>query len=146
MRVFNIRDAVEDHVEGFGGALKALHVVQDPDFLCGMRTVGPGTRIPRPNGPPSPYRHMLFTVKGSGTVSNGEYYEKVTAGTFVLFEAGERPAYQTYDEELVVLEVAWSPSRAKTQAMPQVPQTIMQRVAAGNPAPAPRSAGVYHEV
>lgn len=140
MRIFGPRETVEHFVEGVQGALRTLNVVDSEDLICGLRSLEPHSKAPKLNEAPSAHHHLVYAIRGTGTVSNGEYYEKVNPGSFALFEHGERPYYQTGDAELVVLEVAWKPATRRIAPVP-VPSAAPAalRSAAATPA-------VYDEI
>lgn len=96
-------------VEGVKGTLTALDVTNDETFGCGIRVIPPNSKVPKPGTPYAKGRRILFVMRGSGTVTNGEYYEKVAAGKFVQLEDGEHPTFMTQEDELVVLEIRWNP-------------------------------------
>lgn len=109
MRTLDYQQLEQRVVEGVKGTLTALDVTNDETFGCGIRSVPPNSKVPKPGSPYARGRRVLFVLRGSGTVSNGEYYEKVTAGKFIQLDDGEHPTFMTQDDELVVLEVRWNP-------------------------------------
>jgi quercetin dioxygenase-like cupin family protein len=130
MRILTTKDAVEAQPNPAQGVARALHLLDEDDLTCALRTIAAGTNsltAPRNKGT---HRHLVYVVKGAATISNSEYYEKITAGQFVLFEPGEAPQYQTGGEELTVLEISWTDASAvaprDAKAVGAVPE---QRVA-----------------
>lgn len=107
MRAVDYREMDQRTVEGIKGNLTAVDVVSDEAFGVGLRVIPPNSKVPKPGLPYAPGKRVLFVLRGTGTVSNGEYYEKIGAGKFVLMDEGERPNYATQDEELVVLEMRY---------------------------------------
>lgn len=105
MRVLEYGDLEQRVVEGIKGNLTALDVVGEPAFGVGIRVIPPHSKVPKPGLPHARGRRILFTLRGSGTLSNGEYYEKLVAGKFAVLDDGEFPGFMTQDDELVVLEI-----------------------------------------
>lgn len=105
MRVLDYSNLEHRVVEGIKGQLTALDVVGEPAFGVGIRVVPPHAKVPKPGLPHAPGRRVVFAMRGTGTISNGEYYEKLIPGKFVLLEDGEVPSFMTQEEELVVLEI-----------------------------------------
>jgi len=108
MRILDYSDLEQRVVEGIKGKMTALDVVGDEGFGVGVRVVPPNSKVPKPGLPYAKGRRILFALRGSGTISNGEYYEKVVAGKFVTLDEGENPSFTTIEEELVVLEVRYN--------------------------------------
>ena len=105
MRVLEYSNLDQRLVEGVKGTLTAMDVVSEDAFGVGLRVIPSNSKVPKPGTPYAKGRRVLFVLRGSGTLSNGEYYERITAGKFVLLDENERPAYSTQDEELAVLEI-----------------------------------------
>lgn len=105
MRILDYTDLEQRVIEGVKGNLTALDVVGDESFGVGLRVVPPHAKVPKPGTPFARGRRILFALRGTGTISNGEYYEKLIAGKFVVMEDGEVPNFATQEEELVVLEI-----------------------------------------
>lgn len=108
MRILDYTDLEQRVVEGIKGKMTALDLVGDEAFGVGLRVVPPNSKVPKPGLGYARGRRILFALRGSGTVSNGEYYEKVVAGKFVTLDAGENPSFTTLDDELVVLEIRYN--------------------------------------
>ena len=109
MRVVDYNAMEQRLVEGIKGSLTALDVVGDESFGVGLRIVPAHSKVPKPSTPFARGRRVLFVLRGSGTISNGEYYEKLTAGKFVVLDEAEHPHFATQDEELMVLEARYDP-------------------------------------
>lgn len=109
MRVLEYTDLEQRVVEGIKGTLTALDVVGDESFGVGLRIVPPNAKVPKPGLSYAKGRRVLFTLRGSGTVTNGEYYEKLAPGKFVVLDDGEHPSFMTNDEEMVILEIRHDP-------------------------------------
>lgn len=105
MRVLDHTELDSRAIEGIKGTLTALDVTSDEAFGVGLRIVPANAKVPKPGIPYARGRRVLFVLRGQGTISNGEYYEKIMAGRFVTLDEGEKPSFQTQDEELVLLEV-----------------------------------------
>jgi len=108
MRILDYTDLEQRVVEGIKGKMTVLDVVGEEALGVGLRVVPPNSKVPKPGVPFAKGRRILFALRGSGTVSNGEYYEKVVAGKFVTLEEGETPSFTTVEDELVVLEVRYN--------------------------------------
>lgn len=108
MRILDYTELEQRVVEGVKGKMTALDVAGDEGFGVGLRVVPPNSKVPKPGLPYAKGRRILFALRGQGTVSNGEYYEKVVAGKFVTLEDGENPSFTTQEEELVVLEIRYN--------------------------------------
>lgn len=110
MQILDYHDLEERVVEGLRGALRALDVANEEAFGVGLRVVPPNAKVPKPGTPYAKGRRILFVLRGTGTITNGEYYEKIGAGKFVTLEDGEHPSFMTQEDELVVLEVRYDAS------------------------------------
>lgn len=108
MRILDYTDLEQRAIEGLKGKMTALDVVSEEALGVGLRVVPPNSKVPKPGVPYAKGRRILFALRGSGTVSNGEYYEKVVAGKFVTLDAGEVPNFTTGDEELVMIEIRYN--------------------------------------
>lgn len=141
MRIFTSYDKMAEDVDGSEGAMQALDFVSEEDLQCGLRTIRPDSN-PKVVPNEGTLRRLVFVLKGSATITNGEYYEKITPGTFVLFEPGEKPFYKTAEDELQVLEVAWAP-----EMEPQVAdEPAVERRLAPKTVTQPTGSGVYMEI
>lgn len=142
MRIFTSYDKMAEDVDGSEGAMKALDFVGEEDLKCGLRTIQ-ANASPKVVANQGRLRRLIFVLKGSATITNGEYYEKITPGTFVLFEADEKPYYQTGDDELQVLEVAWAPDIEQETSEND---KVVERRLAPKTVTQPTGSGVYMEI
>lgn len=108
MRVLDYTDLEQRSVEGLRGTMTAFDVVGSEGLGVGLRVIPPNSKVPKPGLPYARGRRVLFTLRGSGTVTNGEYYEKIVAGKFVTLDEGENPSFTTQEDELVVLEIRYN--------------------------------------
>lgn len=140
MQILDYQNLEERIVEGLRGTLRALDVTNDETFGLGLRVIPPNSKVPKPGSPYAKGRRILFVLRGTGTVTNGEYYEKVVAGKFVQFGDGEHPSFMTQEDELVVLEARWNPSG--NILPPTLATTLPMSM---DNAPKPARVGSYHE-
>lgn len=105
MRILNHDNLETRVVEGVKGSMQSLDVVGDESFGVGIRVIPAHSKVPKPGIPHHRGRRVLFVLRGTGTLTNGEYYEKLSAGQFAVLDDGEVPSFMTQDDELVVLEV-----------------------------------------
>jgi quercetin dioxygenase-like cupin family protein len=105
MRILDTAALEPRVIEGVKGTMMAMDVVGEEGLGVGVRVVPPHSKVPKAGAPYARGRRVLFVLRGSATVSNGEYYEKIAAGKFVVMDDGEAPSFATGDDELVVLEV-----------------------------------------
>lgn len=132
MRILDYEHLEQRVVEGDKGSLTAWDVTNDDLFGCGVRVVPPHSRVPKVGSSFAKGRRILLVLRGSGTITNGEYYEKVVAGKFVQLEEGEKPTFMTQEDELVLLEVRWNPLG---KALPPTLAVTMPMSASGSTRP-----------
>ncbi len=117
MRILDYTNLERRVVEGVRGTLTAFDVTGDEAFGVGLRVVPPNAKVPKPGLPFARGRRIFFVLRGSGTISNGEYYEKIVAGKFVAMDDGELPNFATQEDELVLLEVRYNEQARMTPPM-----------------------------
>lgn len=135
MRVLDHNNLESRLVEGLKGTLTALDVVGEDAFGVGLRVIPQHSKVPKPGTPMPRGRRVLFVLRGAGTVTNGEFYQNIEAGKFVLLDDGEFPTFSTSNDELVMLECRFN-GTAKTLP-PTIaltpPLAVETRVAASPP-------------
>src|SRR5688500_10916922 len=108
-----------------------------------MIIVPPNTKAPKP-GQRCTDTTFLFVLQGSATLSNGEFYQKITPGQMVVLEKGEERVLQTEKEKFLCLE-------ARIGAPPPTDPATVQNVLF-EPVPPPvveapkKTVGVYEEI
>lgn len=144
MQILDANTLVGTSVEGVRGSLTQMPAIDEPNLGLQVLVIPANTKAPKP-GQRIASRHLLFVLQGSATLSNGEFYQKVTAGKLVVLEPGEERIFQTEKEKCVVLEVrvgAPTPPPAET-----VPSVAFVPAPAAESAPAPkRNQAIYEEI
>src|SRR5688572_16592241 len=103
MQILDANTLVGHTVEGVRGSLTVMPAFKEDNFGAQLVVVPPNTKAPKP-GDRLSSRTFLLVLQGSATLSNGEYYQKITPGCMVLLEAGEERMFQTEREKFVCLE------------------------------------------
>jgi hypothetical protein len=144
MQILDANTLVGTSVEGIRGSMTVMPAFQEDAFGSQLIVVPPNTKAPKP-GSRLTSRMFLLVLQGSATLSNGEYYQKITPGQMVLLETGEERIFQTEKEKFVAVEVRLGTAPGPA---PESPRTIFEAPMAATPAPAPakKSVGVYEEI
>ena len=143
MHILDVNSVVGSTVEGSKGSLTAMNAIDEPLFGTRVIIVPPLVKAPK-QGVRLAHRTMLFALQGSATLSNGEYYQKITPGRLVMLDAGEECCFQTEKEKFVCLEVRIGPSAPPA---PETAQTLAFVAVEPPASEAPkRSQAVYDEI
>lgn len=117
MQIIDANTLVGTSVEGVRGSLTRMPAIDEPGFGTQVLVIPANTKAPKP-GTPVSSRHVLFVLQGSATLSNGEFYQKITPGKLIVIEPGEERVFQTEKEKCVCLEIRVG------EAAPPAPATV----------------------
>lgn len=144
MQILDANTLVGTSIEGVRGSLTQMPAIDEATLGAQILVIPANTKAPKP-GQRLASRHLLFVLQGSATLSNGEFYQKVTAGKLVILEPGEERVFQTEREKCVCLEI-----RVGEAAKPPaetVPSVAFVPAPAAEPVQAPKkSQAVYEEI
>lgn len=144
MHILDANTLVGTSVEGVRGSLTQMPAIDEPTLGTQILVIPANTKAPKP-GQRLSSRHLLFVLQGSATLSNGEFYQKVTAGKLVVLEPGEERVFQTEREKCVLLEVRLG--EAAKPAAETVPNVGFVPAPPAEAPQAPRkSQAVYEEI
>lgn len=144
MQIIDANTLVGTSVEGVKGSLTQMPALDEPNFGTQIVVIPANSKAPKP-GTRLGTRHILFVLQGSATLSNGEFYQKITPGKLVILEAGEERVFQTEKEKCVCLEIRVGtaaplpPATVPSVAFEPVQVPLVE-------APKKRSHAVYEEV
>ncbi|MBI2078090.1 MAG: hypothetical protein HYT80_06940 [Euryarchaeota archaeon] len=143
MQIVDANALVGTTVEGTKGSITVMPAHDEPLFGTQVIVIPPNVKAPK-QGTTVASKTLLFVLQGSATLTNGEYYQKVTPGKLVILDAGEERVFQTEKEKCVCLEVRFGPPPPPAPvSAPVVVELFTPPVAE---APAKRSTSVYDEV
>lgn len=145
MQIIDANTLVGTSVEGVRGSLTSMPAFQEDHFGSQLIVVPPNAKAPKPGNRLSS-RAFLLVLQGSATLSNGEFYQKITPGHMVLMEAGEERVFQTEREKFVCVEVRLGQAPPPE---PESPKSIFEApVAFTKPEPEPvkKAVGAYEEI
>ncbi|HEX9815930.1 MAG TPA: hypothetical protein VGB18_03030 [Candidatus Thermoplasmatota archaeon] len=132
-------------VEGARGSLTLMPAFNEDQFGSQLIVVPPNTKAPKP-GTRLSSRAFLLVLQGSATLSNGEYYQRITPGNMVLMESGEERVFQTEKEKFVCVEVRLGNAPGPVPESPKTIFDVQTTLAAPAPDPVKKSVGVYEEI
>lgn len=141
MRIVDANTLVGTSIEGARGSLTLMPALETSAFASQVVVVPPNTKAPKP-GQPVTSPTLIFVLQGSVTLSNGEFYQKLTPGKMVLLDPGEERVYQTERDKCVALEVRLGGTA------PPVPETVptVAMLSIPEPEQPKRSAAAYEEI
>lgn len=145
MQILDANTLVGTSVEGARGSLTLMPAFNEPNFGSQLIVVPPNTKAPKP-GTRLSSRVFLLVLQGSATLSNGEYYQKITPGQMVLMEADEERVFQTEKEKFVCVEVRLGNAPGPVPESPKTIFDVQTTLAAPAPEPVRKSVGVYEEI
>jgi mannose-6-phosphate isomerase-like protein (cupin superfamily) len=145
MQIVDANSLVGTSVEGVRGSLTLMPAFQEGGFGSQLVVVPPNTKAPKP-GQRLFSRTFLLVLQGSATLSNGEFYQKITPGNMVLMEAGEERVFQTEREKFVCVEVRLGPAAPPAPESPKTIFDVPPPAAVAAPEPVKKSVGIYEEI
>lgn len=143
MQILDANTLVGTSVEGVKGSLTLMPAIDEAGLGAQIVVIPANTKAPKP-GHRVASRHLLFVLQGSATLSNGEFYQKVTSGKLVILEPGEERVFQTEREKCVCLEIRIG--EAAKPAPESVPSVAFVPAAAPEVAAPKKSTAVYEEI
>lgn len=105
MRVAHEKDLPCERRAGQRGFVRACDLLDEKDFLLGVRYIEPGSTVPQ-----KPHSHRLkqanYVIEGSGTVTNGRETMSFQPGDILLME-GEEEHYFTTASGIKMIEIRY---------------------------------------
>lgn len=144
MQIIDANSLVGTTVEGAKGSLTVMAAHEEGLFGAQVVVVPPSVKAPK-QGIRLAQKTLLFVLQGSATLSNGEYYQRVTPGKLVILEAGEERVFQTEKDKCVCLEVRFGPAPPPAPAAAPAVVELLTPVPVAE-TPMKRSASVYDEI
>jgi quercetin dioxygenase-like cupin family protein len=105
MKMAHEKDIACERREGQKGSLLACDLLDEKNFLLGVRWIEPGSTVPK-----KPHSHPLkqanYVIEGTGTVTNGTETMSFGPGDILLMEGGEEH-YFTTQSGIKMLEIRY---------------------------------------
>jgi mannose-6-phosphate isomerase-like protein (cupin superfamily) len=145
MQIIDANTLVGSSVEGVRGSLTQMSAIDDANFGTQILVIPAHTKAPKP-GTRLGTKHVLFVLQGTATLSNGEFYQKITPGKLVILDPGEERVFQTEKEKCVCLEIRVG------EALPPAPATVPSvafepiQVPLIDETPKKKSQAIYEEI